>query len=98
MRSSKPLLGTHSFNSLAAFRYANFNQTDPDRSLGTEGVMVSSNFFRMLEVGAAIGRTFNKDESDPGRDQEVILSHRYWAANFGADGNLVGKNLSNQWP
>jgi predicted permease len=84
---------TQSFEELAAFRYANFNLSGPDRDLGAEGSMVSPNFFSLLGVHAAIGRTFNSDEGVPGRGQEVLISHRYWARQFGSDRSIVGKTL-----
>src|SRR6476660_1133095 len=34
-----------SFEGLAAFRYANFNLTTPDRALAVEGAMVTANCF-----------------------------------------------------
>jgi putative ABC transport system permease protein len=84
---------SRSFDDLTAFRYANFNLTEPDRALGAEGALVASNFFPLLGVKAALGRTFNSDEDQPGRDQEVLISHRYWAANFGSDRSIVGQTL-----
>ena len=84
---------TRAFEELAAFRYASFNLTGSDRDLGAEGSMVSPNFFDLLGVHAAVGRTFNSDEGMPGHEQAVLISHRYWARQFGSDRSIVGKTL-----
>src|SRR6185295_15440857 len=57
------------------------------------GQRVSPAFFRMLGVGAALGRTFGDDEAVPGRDGVVVLSHRLWMRRFGGDPTLVGRPL-----
>jgi len=84
---------TRSFEEAAAFRVASFNLTGPDRAVGAEGSMVSANFFQLLGTGAAMGRTFNSDEDVPGREQEVLISHRYWVRQFGLERSIVGKTL-----
>jgi predicted permease len=86
-------LQTHSFEGVAAFRFANFNLTWSDREAGAEGAVVSANFFHLLGVDAAIGRTFDADEAVPGREQEVLISHRYWLRQFGLDRSIVGKTV-----
>ena len=55
--------------------------------------MVSADFFSLLGSNAAIGRTFNSGEDQPGQDGEVLISHRYWAANFASDRGLVGLEI-----
>ena len=67
--------------------------TTPDRALGIEGAMASVNFFSLLGSNAAIGRTFKSGEGQPGQDQEVLISHRYWTANLASDRNIVGHEL-----
>lgn len=84
---------THAFEELAGFRYGEFNLTGGEHAEGAEGAAVSTNFFRLLGAGAAIGRTFNPDDGQPGRDQVMMVSHRYWVTRFGSDPNLVGRTL-----
>ncbi len=76
---------THSFEQVAAFRFANFNLTWSDGEAGAEGAVVSANFFHLLGVDAAIGRTFDVNDAVPGREQEVLISHRYWLRQFVLD-------------
>jgi putative ABC transport system permease protein len=62
------------------------------------GAAVTSNFFSMLGVDAALGRTFSRERSAPGAENEVILSHRLWEEAFHSDPSVLGRivNLSGQ--
>ena len=65
---------------------------DPTQSL--MGLAVSGNFFRVLGVPAALGRTFRDDEDGaPGRDPVVVLSHAAWTERFGSDPNVIGRRV-----
>src|SRR5687768_11986603 len=56
------------------------------------GQGVSGNFFRVLGVAPALGRTFRDDEDEaPGRDPVVVLSHATWTERFESDPNIVGR-------
>ena len=56
------------------------------------GLGVSGNFFRVLGVPPAVGRTFRDDEDEaPGRDPVVVLSHATWTERFGSDPAIVGR-------
>jgi predicted permease len=59
------------------------------------GQLVSGNYFDLLGVRAAVGRTFGPREDEvPGRDSVVVLSHAFWTKRFGADPGVVGRTLS----
>ncbi|HEY6400059.1 MAG TPA: ADOP family duplicated permease, partial [Blastocatellia bacterium] len=58
------------------------------------GEFVSDNFFSVLGVVAAHGRTFTAEEnSAPGREPVVILSHHLWQRRFTGDPNIVGQTV-----
>ncbi|MPY89098.1 MAG: FtsX-like permease family protein [Luteitalea sp.] len=50
-------------------------------------------FFRLLRVRAAVGRTFTAEETQPGRDDVVVLSHGFAERQFGSPRNAVGRRL-----
>ena len=81
---------THSLDGVAAYRYANLVFTEGETE-GVEGAAVSSNLFQLLGVNAASGRTFSPDEDQQGRDQVIVLNHRYWVRRFGGDPNVIGR-------
>ncbi len=58
------------------------------------GYSVSANFFDALGVKAALGRTMQKGEDEPGRDQVVVLRHSFWRRRFNSDPDIAGKKLT----
>jgi putative ABC transport system permease protein len=55
---------------------------------------VSGNLFTVLEAHPALGRFFAPDEdSDPGANPVVVLSHGFWTQRFGADPSIVGRPI-----
>ncbi|HEX5759970.1 MAG TPA: ABC transporter permease [Thermoanaerobaculia bacterium] len=58
-----------------------------------EAAMVSADFFPILGVQAARGRTLLPEENVSGRDRAVVLSHRFWRRAFAADPRIVGGAL-----
>jgi putative ABC transport system permease protein len=74
---------------------ADFNQNltgagDPEQ---VTAQAVSANFFSVLGVNAAVGRTFIAEEGEKGKDNVVILSDGLWKRHFGGDPGVVGKTL-----
>lgn len=60
-----------------------------------EALLVSGNYFAMLGVTPAIGRTFTPDEGVEIDDAAVlVISHGFWLRRFGADPKTVGRTIS----
>jgi putative ABC transport system permease protein len=55
---------------------------------------VSASYFKVLGVGAALGRTFAPGEDQFGKDQEVVLSNRVWQSRFGGDPKIIGRMIT----
>jgi putative ABC transport system permease protein len=55
------------------------------------GGLVSGNYFAVLGVEAAVGRTFAPDERKPGGPRVVVLSHDLWARRFQGDPGVIGR-------
>ncbi|MEK6299641.1 MAG: ABC transporter permease [Acidobacteriota bacterium] len=53
--------------------------------------VVSANFFDLLGVQPLLGRTFLPEDDQKGADAVLVLSHKYWRENHGADPNIVGR-------
>jgi len=54
---------------------------------------VSATYFDVLGATAAIGRTFLSGEDQAGRDHVVVLSHKLWSSQLGADATLLGRSI-----
>jgi predicted permease len=58
------------------------------------GILVTPEYFRMLGVGAAMGRTLlAEDYSAPGREPVVVLSYSAWKNQFVGSPDIVGKKI-----
>ena len=58
------------------------------------GLRVSGNFFEMLGVAPALGRTLRAADDEPGREKVVVLSHGLWQRRFGGDPAVVGRAVT----
>jgi putative ABC transport system permease protein len=60
---------------------------EPER-LG--GARVAANFFAFLGTPMTRGRGFADEESQPGKDRVVVISHGLWQRRYGAEDSAVG--------
>ena len=59
------------------------------------GRLVSGNFFSVLGVRAALGRTFTAEEDRvPLGDPVAVISYGYWQRRFGGDRAIVGTRIT----
>lgn len=80
---------TNVFESTAAFTDISAtlkSETQADRA---NALLVSENYFDLLDVRAARGRTFHRDDTQP----VLVVSHRFWQQRFGGDPALIGKTV-----
>lgn len=77
--------------STSTFGFSSLPGTLPRIKLGQ---YVSGNFFRVLGVKPALGRDFGPEEDQAeGRDPVVLLSHDFWASEFGASPSVLGSRI-----
>src|SRR5687768_12029323 len=56
--------------------------------------LVSGNYFRLLGVGAVIGRTLGpEDDRTPSGHPVVVLSHGFWQRRFGANPGVLNQDI-----
>ncbi len=55
--------------------------------------LVSSHYFDIFGVKAALGRTFLPDEDQLGKDHVVLLSYVLWQNRFGGDRSILNRNI-----
>jgi hypothetical protein len=67
---------------------------DSDPGEAAAGRLVSANYVDVVGVSAHRGRTFlPEDETAPGANPVVVLSHGYWQRRFGANPEVIGGRL-----
>ena len=58
------------------------------------GELLSGNYFSVLGVGAALGRTIaNDDDRTPGAHPVAVLSYNFWKSRFNSDPEILGKTI-----
>lgn len=68
--------------------------TDEDSPAArVEGALTTPGLFAFLGVRPVLGRGFLPEESDPGRGDVALLSHRLWRERFGGDPGVVGRTI-----
>jgi putative ABC transport system permease protein len=82
-----------SFQGMGAWSGASFNVGGGDRPEQVAGSQRTPGFFTMEGLPMMLGRDFLPEEGQPGRDHEVILSHRLWSRHFAEDRTLLGKEI-----
>ncbi len=56
---------------------------------------ISGNYFRVLGVAAALGRTFgDAEDAGPGASPVVVISYDYWTRRFAGDRSVIGRKVS----
>jgi putative ABC transport system permease protein len=87
--------GATSFSEMAAYVDISqgFNLTGQGEPERVEARYATSGFFGLLGVTPATRRFFNADEDKHGAGPAVVLSHRLWQSQFGANPATVGRTL-----
>ncbi len=55
---------------------------------------VTADFFPLLGVRPALGRSFTREEDEPNGPRAVVLGHGLWQRRFGGDPSVVGRTIT----
>jgi putative ABC transport system permease protein len=82
------------FTGMIAFQYVGLNFSGSGEPQQIAGMIVTGNYFDLLGVKAAIGRTFLPEEDrTPGTHPVVVLSYGAWQRLFGSDPAIIGRAI-----
>jgi predicted permease len=85
--------GAPVFDALATYTCGDFNASADGNVQSVPGCRVSANFFDVLGVNPAWGRTFAASEEEPGADQVAVVSYGFWQRRFAGDAGFLGKSV-----
>src|SRR2546426_2762218 len=85
---------SESFEDMGALSEINLRITSVEAPEEVSGNRVSANFFTLLGVKAAVGRTFLPEDEQPDGERAAVLSYKYWVSRSGADPNVVGTTIT----
>lgn len=81
-------------SALAAFKDRTASLTGRGEPVRLDGLAVTHDFFTVLGVRAALGRTLLAEEDVAGGDNDVVvLSHRLWQQRFNGEPGIVGRKI-----
>jgi predicted permease len=82
------------FSSMAAYTFAGMGMTRGTDTLNVGGLLVSGNYFDLLQVKPYLGRTFLPEEdATPNGHPVVVLGYTFWKK-LGADPSIVGSPIT----
>ena len=82
------------FDKMAAYNFTSRNLTEQGQTAERLlGLAATADFFPMLGVAPARGRVFKTEEFEPGADNVIVLTDRFWTRRFGSDPNVVGQKI-----
>ena len=82
------------FSGMIAWSAKEFNLAQEGKARYTEGLFVNSDFFNVLRVPAAIGRTFTKEDDQPGCGSPgAVISYAFWRGEFSGDPALTSRTV-----
>ena len=82
------------FDHIAAFDTGDLNLEGKGEPEKLGATLVTADFFAVLGVKPALGRTFLREEDQPGHNRVVILSHSLWRRRFGGDPAIIGQAIT----
>ncbi|HEX2204417.1 MAG TPA: ABC transporter permease [Longimicrobium sp.] len=84
------------FDGIAAWRFddGDLGASEAGQSaVRVRGARVTANFFDVLGVRPALGRTFAPGEDRPGAGRVVVVSHRIWRERLRGDPGALGRQI-----
>jgi putative ABC transport system permease protein len=84
--------GSKSFSSMAAIHNGSFNLVEGGEPQRIAGVRVSSEYFDVLGIQPAVGRSFTRDE-DRQDSRVVVISDRFHRERFDGDPQIAGREI-----
>jgi hypothetical protein len=82
-----------SFVGMAAAYTGSFSLTGVEKSARLEGYITNWNFFHLLGIHPQLGRLFTAADDQYGAARTVLISHSVWAALFGLDADVIGRQM-----
>ena len=82
------------FSGLIAYRFTPLSLSHDGINERVWGFAVTGNYFDVLGVGSALGRTLSaEDDRTPGGHPVAVMSYKCWQQRFGRDQNIIGKEV-----
>jgi predicted permease len=85
---------SRSFEHLVATTPRFVNLTGHGEAERLQGTVTTAGLFEMLQAQPSLGRTFRRDEEQPGRNKVAVISDAFWRNRLAADPHVLGRSLT----
>jgi putative ABC transport system permease protein len=82
------------FENLVAISPSSFNLSGKDKPERLTGMSTSWDFFKLLGVQPALGRSFSASDDVAGAPRVAVISHALWQRKLASDPDIVGRSLT----
>jgi predicted permease len=65
-----------------------------NQPMHVDAANVTSNFFPLLGITPALGRTFSATDAQPGAPAVAMLTHDFWVRRFGGSPEVIGRAIT----
>ncbi len=83
-----------SFTRVGAYDPNGITLSTPEGSERMQAHMVTAGFMPLLGIRPVLGRSITEEDTRPGADPVVLVSHRVWRSRFGGDPGIVGRTVT----
>ena len=84
---------SRTMESVAAYFASTLNYVTKREPEALNGARATGNFFQVLGIAPALGRTFLPEEQQPGAADVAILSDGFWHGHFAGDEHVLGRSI-----
>jgi len=84
---------SRSFAGMAMFTTDGLNASLGDSAFRANGSRVTADFFRVLGVSPALGRTVADADTQQGHERVAVIGDSLWRSRFGGDRSVLGREL-----
>jgi len=82
------------FSGMMAWSAKEFNLAQEGKGRYAEGLFVNGDFFSVLRVPSAIGRSFTKEDDQPGcASPGAVISYSFWQGEFAGDPEVTNRKV-----
>ena len=85
---------TRTYALMSTFSNSDATLTGAGDATRLHGASVTTDFFRVLGVSAASGRTFGREDDRAGDNRIVLVSDSLWHVRFGGDPGLLNRTIA----
>lgn len=83
-----------SFESMSLVRGWSVTMTGLDQPMRLNGRMISADYFKVMRAAPFMGRSFTRDDDQPGAQPVTVLGYGFWQNQFAGDPSIIGKSVT----